>query len=99
MSKGKKTDATVMLSEELSGLRALVEETARQCELNMKARIDELLHVLESPGKSGDPAALQKLADRVKRVRSKPQRGRAKDLKRIHDVLDDLDGRLIDEPT
>jgi hypothetical protein len=98
MSKGKKANPTVALSEELSALRALVEETARQCELNMKARIDELLHVLESPGRTGDSAVLQKLADRVKRVREKPQKGRAKDLKRIHDVLDDLDGRILDGP-
>ena len=98
MSKGRKTDAAALLAEELSGLRALVEETARQCELNMKARIDELLHILESHARPLDPVAVEKLARKVSRVRGKPQRGRAKDLKRIHDILDDLDGRLVDEP-
>ncbi len=97
MSREKKTDAAAVLSDELSALRALVEETARQCELNMKARIDELLHVLESAERTDDPAPFQKLSDRVKRVRAKPQKGRVKDLKRIHDVLDDLDGRILDE--
>ncbi|HUJ75973.1 MAG TPA: hypothetical protein VL359_14010, partial [bacterium] len=96
----KARDQVRDLARELTGLRALVEETARQFELNVKARIDELLHIMESPAEiPGAPlpafGALEKMTRRIQRVRVKPHRGRAKDLKRLQDLVDDLSAPLL----
>lgn len=104
MSGDKAREQVRELARELAGLRSLVEETAGQFELNVKARIDELLHVLDSPAENPRAAlprlgALEKMTAKIRRVRVKPHRGRAKDMKRLQDLVDDLAAPLLGDGT
>jgi hypothetical protein len=81
---------------ELALLRVRVDEVAEQYGLGVKARIDEIVHLLAGTGapEAGhvlpEPRTLEKLAQKMKKLTAKPQKGRAKDLKKIQDLVDAL---------
>jgi hypothetical protein len=103
MDNAKQGNPARDLVRELKALRSLVDEVVNHYGLNVKARIDEVLHVIESGGgpegsrKREDPETLGKLVLKARRVKVKPQKGRAKDLKRIQDLVDGLCETLLDQ--
>ncbi len=101
-AKGKHDDGAVSeLVRELALLRARVDEAAEQFSLGVKARIDECLHALSGAGTPNaghllpEPRLVKKMVRRLKSHASRPARGRAKDLKRIHDLVALLDEALV----
>ena len=105
--KAKKTTTAPMAGRDflrdLAALRARVDELAEQYCLAVKGRIDEIGHQLasnEAPGNAraaAEPARLMKLGEKVRKITLKPQKGRAKDLKRIQDLVDALNDALLGE--
>jgi hypothetical protein len=88
------------LSRELVILRARVDEVAQQYSLGLKARIDEILHMLATPlPEAGhvlpEPRLVEKVVQKMKRLKEKPEKGRAKDLKRIQDLVDFLNAAVL----
>jgi hypothetical protein len=102
MESAKQRNPARDLVLELKALRSLVDEVVSHYGLNVKARIDEILHVIEVTGgpegsrKPADPETFRKLALKAKRVKVKPQKGRAKDLRRIQDLVDGMCEVLLD---
>jgi hypothetical protein len=103
MVNAKSRDPARLLARELTALRSQVDEVVNHYSLNVKARIDELVHVLQGKGGSEETAArvtpetLEKLAAKAQRMKVKPQKGRAKDLRRIQDLVDAMTETLIDQ--
>jgi hypothetical protein len=101
--KGKKApdqNERQELARELGILRARVDENARQYSLGLKARIDEILHTLVTPVPEPghvlpEPRQVEKFLQKMKRLKDKPQKGRAKDLKRIQDIVDSLTAAVL----
>ena len=100
--KEKKTsplDAQSVLRE-LAVLRARVDQAAEQYSLAMKAGIDEIAHQLRPAGtrEAGrmlpEPRSLEKLGMKMKRLTQKPLKGRARELKRIQDLVDALSAAM-----
>jgi hypothetical protein len=96
MKRGKRTDmpgSAQELLRELAALRARVDEAAEQFSLGVKGRIDEILHIL-SRGESTsgshvlpEPRLVEKIVRRLKLLAHRQPKGRAKDLKRIQDLV------------
>ena len=92
-AKRKPTDATRELVVELTSLRARVDEATQQFSLAVKAGIDEILHAVthDGPETAGhvlpEPAAVEKMVVRLRLLADRPVRGRAKDLKRMQDLV------------
>jgi len=93
-------DGVADLRSELELLRVRVDESTQQFSLGVKARIDEILHALSHPGapEAGhvlpEPRLVTKMVQRLRSQARRPSRGRAKDLKRIHDLVELLDDAL-----
>jgi hypothetical protein len=96
MKKKKQTDSTVHAKEllrELALLRGRVDEATEQFSLGVKGRIDEILHILskrEPPGAGHvlpEPRFVEKIVRRLKALAHRQSKGRAKDLKRIQDLV------------
>jgi hypothetical protein len=89
------------LLRELSALRTRVDESAEQFSLGVKARIDEIVHALGSVGAPDaghilpDPRLVTKIVKRLKSLSQRQARGRAKDLKRISDLVSFLSEALL----
>ena len=88
------------LSRELAILRARVDEIVQEYSLGLKARIDEVLHTLRVPAPGAghvlpEPRLVEKMVRKMKRLKEKPQKGRAKDLKRIQDLVDALNAAVV----
>jgi hypothetical protein len=88
------------LSRELAILRTRVDEIAQQYSLGVKARIDEVLHTLALPVPEAghvlpEPRVVEKIVRKMKRLKEKPQKGRAKDLKRIQDLVDSVNAAVL----
>jgi len=89
------------LLRELSWLRTRVDESAEQFSLGVKARIDEIVHALasvEAPDAGHvlpDPRLVTKMVKRLKSLAQRQTRGRAKDLKRISDLVSFLCEALL----
>ena len=101
--KGKKaaqTDAKKEVLRELALLRARVDQVTEQYSLAVKAHIDEIAHQLGAAGapEAGhmllEPRILAKLGMKMKKLMQKPQKGRARDLKRIQDLVDALSAAM-----
>ena len=83
---------------ELRHLRALVKDIFRTCEAKVEAQIEQaandLLRILpEAPGAAGmrRRESLIKAAQKViADLRVKPEKGRYRDIKRIHNIADEL---------
>ncbi|MGA2479655.1 MAG: hypothetical protein ABSG63_12965 [Spirochaetia bacterium] len=90
------TEAQKEVLRELALLRARVDQVAEQYSLGVKAHIDEIMHQLVVPGTPApghvlpEPHSLAKLERKMKKLTEKPQTGRARDLKRIQDLVDAL---------
>jgi len=90
-SKGDEN--TRELRSELELLRVRVDESTQQFSLGIKARIDEILHALSHGGSPDaghvlpEPRLVKKMVQRLKANARHPSRGRAKDLKRINDLV------------
>ena len=96
----KGDDGMAALRAELELLRARVDESVQQFSLGVKARIDEILHAL-AKGNAPDaghvlpePRLVKKMVQRLRSHALRPSRGRAKELKRIHDLVALLDEAL-----
>ena len=91
--RSKPADATRALVVELSALRARVDEATQQFSLAVKAGIDEILHAMTHDGSETaghvlpEPAAVEKMVVRLRLLADRPLRGRAKDLKRMQDLV------------
>jgi hypothetical protein len=89
------------LIRELRQLRARVDKTTEQFSLGVKARIDEIVHVLSQAGAPDaghvlpEPPLVRKMVQRLRSHGRRPTRGRAKDLKRIHDLVSGLADALV----
>jgi len=104
MKKGKKTEAMTdarELRRELALLRRRVDEATEQFSLGVKGRIDEILHILGNgePPTAGhvlpEPRFVQKIVRRLKMLSSRQPKGRAKDLKRIQDLVTALSDAVV----
>lgn len=100
--KADKPDTTTAdLVRELAFLRSRVDEAAEQFSLGVKARIDECLHALSRAGTPDaghllpEPRLVKKMVQRLQSHARRPARGRAKDLKRIHDLVALLNEALV----
>ena len=94
-------DAVGALVKELALLRARVDESTEQFSLRVKARIDEIVHALSRAGAPDaghllpEPRLVKKMVRRLKSHAVRPGRGRAKDLKKIHDLVALLTEALV----
>jgi hypothetical protein len=104
MKKKKRADLAENVSEllrELAILRTFVDESVQQFSLDVKARIDEIAHVLGTAGAPDaghvlpDPRLVTKMVKRLESLGRHPTRGRVKDLKRIHDLVSFLSEALL----
>ena len=104
MKKGKKTEAMTdarELRRELALLRRRVDEATEQFSLGVKGRIDEILHILGNgePPAAGhvlpEPRFVEKIVRRLKMLSSRQPKGRAKDLKRIQDLVAALSEAVV----
>jgi len=86
-------EGVAALLRELTSLRARVDESTEQFSLGVKARIDEIVHSLSHDGAPDaghvlpEPRLVKKMVRRLQDNGRRPGRGRAKDLKRIHDLV------------
>lgn len=93
--------ATADLLRELAALRVRVDESTEQFSLAVKARIDEIAHALSREGSPDaghllpEPRLVKKMVRRLEAQVRRPVRGRAKDLKRIHDLVAYLNEELV----
>jgi hypothetical protein len=104
MKKGKRSgsaDAAKELLRELALLRSRVDDVTEQFSLGVKARIDEILHAMAS-GDSPDaghilpePRLVEKMIRRLRLLASRQPKGRAKDLKRIQDLVTSLSEAVL----
>ena len=91
--KSDSGDTVAALLRELALLRARVDESAEQFSLGVKARIDEIVHSLSRDGAPDaghllpEPRLVKKMVHRLQEHARRPGRGRAKDLKRIQDLV------------
>ena len=103
MTKGRSRQAALpellkQVEIELRHLRALVRDVFRNCEAKVEAQIEQAANDLlrslpEAPGAAGmrRRESLVKGAQKlIADLRVKPERGRYKDVKRIHSIADDL---------
>ena len=97
----KGDDGISALRSELEQLRVRVDESTQQFSLGVKARIDEILHALSHRGAPDagyvlpEPRLVKKMVQRLRTHGLHPSRGRAKDLKRIHDLVATLSEALV----
>ncbi|MEA3190685.1 MAG: hypothetical protein QOD77_1267 [Thermoplasmata archaeon] len=93
MTPKPKPHPTAELAAELATLHRDWKEARDQHRLRVEARFQETLAALRAPGPKGKPRQLPD-ADKVRKalraVRLKPEKGRAKDLRRIEALLDEL---------
>jgi hypothetical protein len=103
MKKDKRAEADCAneLLQELALLRARVDDVTDQFSLGVKARIDEIRHAMTS-GDSPDaghvlpePRLVQKMVRRLKLLSRRQPKGRAKDLKRIQDLVTSLSEAVL----
>ena len=89
-------DGAKELLQELALLRARVDEATEQFSLGVKARIDEIRHAMTSGGALDaghvllEPRLVEKMVRRLKLLSRRQPKGRAKDLKRIQDLVASL---------
>jgi hypothetical protein len=104
VKKGKRSKPAVGAQEllrELAVLRARVDETTEQFSLGVKARIDEILHALgrEEPPEPGhvlpEPRLVEKIVRRLRLLTRRTPKGRAKELKRIQDLVTSLSEAMV----
>jgi hypothetical protein len=104
MKRGKRTETATNAREllrELALLRGRVDEAAEQFSLGVKGRIDEILHILsrEEPPGAGhvlpEPRFVEKIVRRLKLLSNRQPKGRAKDLKRIQDLVTALSEAVV----
>jgi len=104
MKKRKKPETATNAKEllrELALLRGRVDEAAEQFSLGVKGRIDEILHILskgEPPGAGHvlpEPRFVEKIVRRLKLLSNRQPKGRAKDLKRIQDLVTALSEAVV----
>jgi hypothetical protein len=89
------------LLQELALLRVRVDEATEQFSLGVKARIDEIRHAMTS-GDTPDaghvliePKLVEKMVRRLKLLSTRQPKGRAKDLKRIQDLVTSLSEAVL----
>jgi hypothetical protein len=95
MKKRKKPEAATSAREllrELTLLRSRVDEATEQFSLGVKGRIDEILHILSGGEQTAghvlpEPRFVEKMLRRLKLLSNREPKGRAKDLKRIQDLV------------
>ncbi|MGO9309076.1 MAG: hypothetical protein ACLQDL_08645 [Spirochaetia bacterium] len=103
MKKGSREneDSTKDLLQELALLRARVDEVTEQFGLGVKARIDEISHAMASGGAPDaghvlpEPRLVVKMVRRLRLLSRRQPKGRAKDLKRIQDLVTALSEALL----
>ena len=103
MKKGNRADVDIAkeLLQELVLLRSRVDEVTEQFSLGVKARIDEIRHAMAS-GDSPDaghilpePRLVQKMVRRLRLLSRRQPKGKAKDLKRIQDLVTSLSEAVL----
>jgi hypothetical protein len=104
MKKRKKPEAVTNAKEllrELALLRGRVDEATEQFSLGVKGRIDEVLHILSRGEQTGaghvlpEPRFVEKILRRLKLLSNREPKGRAKDLKRIQDLVTALSEAVV----
>jgi hypothetical protein len=104
MKKAKRPKAEAAARQELLDqlvvLRVRVDEAAEQFTLGVKARIDEIQHALgaEAPNAGHvlpEPRLVEKMIRRLKLIARRQGKGRAKDLKRIQDLVASLSEAVL----
>jgi hypothetical protein len=104
VKKGMRTDSVTSAGEllrELALLRGRVDEATEQFSLGVKGRIDEILHILGRGEQSGaghvlpEPRFVEKTLRRLKLLSNREPKGRAKDLKRIQDLVTALSEAVV----
>ena len=103
MKKGKRTETATNaweLLRELALLRGRVDKATEQFSLGVKGRIDEILHILsrEQTGAGHvlpEPRFVEKIVRRLKLLSNREPKGRAKDLKRIQDLVTALSEAVV----
>jgi hypothetical protein len=103
MNKGARTgeDGVKELLQELALLRARVDDVTEQFSLGVKARIDEIRHAMTSEGTPDaghvlpEPRLVEKMVRRLRLLSRRQPKGRAKDLKRIQDLVTSLSEAVL----
>jgi len=94
-------DAAQELLQELVRRRSRVDEVTEQFSLGVKARIDEIRHAMangESPDAGHvlpEPRLVEKMIHRLRLLTARQPKGRAKDLKRIQDLVTSLSEAVL----
>ncbi len=103
MKKGTRADvdSAKELLQELALLRARVDDVTEQFSLGVKARIDEIRHAMargDSPDAGHvlpEPKLVEKMVRRLRLLTRRQPKGRAKDLKRIQDLVTSLSEAVL----
>ncbi len=98
--EGEKPNPSRTLIEELRELYSTIDNTVQQYTINVKASVAEMRYLLESH--TGDtqqkPLAeqqeLERMARRIQKLSSKTRKGRAKELRKIQNLLEECLARF-----
>ena len=91
--------ATARLTEELAALRGITADVLENVRLELEAALADLERQIENQGKGREKILVRDLEaalDRIHALRVRPAKGRPKDVRRLADLLADLD-RLLSE--
>ena len=89
------TELSRRLVQELESLRAFVEDMTEQYLINTKAQIAEMLYILENEDDENasslpESQEIVKMVGKVQKLRSKPRKGRPKDLRKIQSLVEEF---------
>jgi hypothetical protein len=83
------------LAQELREFHSVIDATLEQFAINVKAKIAEMLYVLENHINSSqrttlpEQQELERMIYQLKKLSSKPKKGRVKELKKIQNLLEE----------
>ena len=89
-------DARKPLDIELNRLRSMFKEIVENYATKVEGEIAQLQEVIAEHGSAGGRVqAVQAMLTSIRQLKLKPEKGRRKDLKRIHDLVQEM--RLLTE--
>ncbi|MSS73439.1 MAG: hypothetical protein EXS64_18410 [Candidatus Latescibacteria bacterium] len=84
-------DARKSMDIELNRLRSLFREIVENYATKVEGEIAQLQEVMQEHGEErGREEAIQAMLTSIRQLKVKPEKGRLKDLKRIHDLVQEM---------
>ena len=84
-----KRDVQKRIEEELSQLRSLFRETVKNYAARVEGEIAQIREAVKGEGQDGEEV-IQAMLTSIRQLKVKLEKGRRKDLKRIHDLVQEV---------